>query len=133
MTKLVPCEPFEAECWDDNEKYKAKGTVYGFINGLPIVEWYGTHYYSTYLHYKKIEPEFIPLDSTDEIPAWCVNREFDRAGLTLTGVSKYPTYRFLCKKVGGEKITVTLDEAARQKLAITSACGHTFKFYKEKK
>jgi hypothetical protein len=105
-------------------------TVVGFIDNQPLAQ-RGSDFI-TWKYYKKIEPDYVPLESTDEIPAWCVNREFDRAGLTLTGVSKHLTYRFLCKKVGGAKITVTLDEAARQKLEITSACGHTFKFYKVK-
>jgi len=138
MTKLVPCEPFEAEVWDDNENYKAKGTVYGFINGLPIVEWYGTYYYSTYLHYKKIDPEYVPLDSTDEIPNWCF-------GLWLFALPSAVNMGRLLQIKGKQEImigwdssvpfggkAISLVDAFDQKLEIQYK-GNEFKFYKEKK
>jgi len=140
MIRFESCEPFKAMVSDHpfgEEVTVGLATVVGFINNQPLVQ-RGSDFI-TWKYYKKIEPEYVPLDSTDEIPAWCVNRElyrsgrkFHRGGLVLKYVFKDCKNNFVCQNENGEQVNISLHEAAIQKLEITSACGHTFKFYKVK-
>jgi hypothetical protein len=136
MIKFEACEPFEAEVWDiDESRGNRVSTVVGFIEHCVLTNDDRGDIFVKFKHYKKIEPEYVPLDSVHDIPRWCVGLWVDYAGhnkeTRLLRLYEDTIFLGVEAKHPSDGEPFSLQWACDNRMEVVG-WGGTFKFYREK-